>query len=335
MFKQLFGDKLNGKAGDVDTETALAGLDAVGIYFSAHWCPPCRGFTPQLATKYGELKAAGKKFEIIFASSDSDKATFDSYWGEMPWLALPYDKRELKETLSTKYNCDGIPYLVILDGSTGEVITTNGRSGIDGANFVADFPWYPKLIPNITDDIEGLEKDGKCLIVLQDLASEETQTGIMEWLTPFAEANKTTKDFNRVFVLNAGGRSSFWRPFLGFQAIVTKHEHPLEQFTDFAEVYGHVNWECDSCQRGSAIAEEQHHCKLCRYDFCKDCIAAAGQEVPAELKVPKLCVSDLNNDVFYWPLAGKREATAANYQSLVEDMKADKLVKTGLGGKPE
>jgi thiol-disulfide isomerase/thioredoxin len=334
MFKELLGDKLNGKAGDVDTETALAGLDAVGIYFSAHWCPPCRGFTPQLATKYGELKAAGKKFEIIFASSDSDKATFDSYWGEMPWLALPYDKRELKENLSTKYNCHGIPYLVILDGSTGEVITTNGRGGVDGANFVADFPWRPKLIPNICDDMEGLE-DGKCVIVLQDLASEETQTGIMEWLTPFAEANKFTKDFRRVFVLNAGGRSSFFRSQLGFQGIVTKHEHPLVQFTDFAEAYGHPNWECDSCGKDPDNAEEQHHCKACQADFCKDCNAASGQEVHAELKVPQMCVVDLINQAFYLPLAGKREATAANYQSLVEDMKADKLVKTGLGGKPE
>jgi nucleoredoxin len=29
----------------------------VGLYFSAHWCPPCRGFTPNLVAKYNELKA--------------------------------------------------------------------------------------------------------------------------------------------------------------------------------------------------------------------------------------------------------------------------------------
>lgn len=32
---------------------ALRGLSAgVGLYFSAHWCPPCKGFTPELAKWY-------------------------------------------------------------------------------------------------------------------------------------------------------------------------------------------------------------------------------------------------------------------------------------------
>ena len=36
---------------------AMAGKQALALYFSAHWCPPCRGFTPQLAEWYmQELK---------------------------------------------------------------------------------------------------------------------------------------------------------------------------------------------------------------------------------------------------------------------------------------
>ena len=33
-------------------------------------CPPCRQFTPALASVYNKLKRKGEKFEIIFVSSD-------------------------------------------------------------------------------------------------------------------------------------------------------------------------------------------------------------------------------------------------------------------------
>ena len=70
----------------------------VGLYFSAHWCPPCRGFTPKLAEWYRELKEGPlkEKFDIVFVSSDRDEGAFDDYFNEMPWLALPYDRRDLK-----------------------------------------------------------------------------------------------------------------------------------------------------------------------------------------------------------------------------------------------
>ena len=70
----------------------------VGVYFSAHWCPPCRGFTPKLAEWYTELKKGplNDKFEIVFVSSDRDEKSFDDYFDSMPWLALPYSERDLK-----------------------------------------------------------------------------------------------------------------------------------------------------------------------------------------------------------------------------------------------
>ena len=55
--------------------------------FSAHWCPPCRGFTPQLAEWYTE-HAASLNMEIVFASTDNNEAEFDEYFGEMPWVAF-------------------------------------------------------------------------------------------------------------------------------------------------------------------------------------------------------------------------------------------------------
>merc|ERR1719299_178071 len=72
------------------------GSKAIGIYFSAHWCPPCRGFTPKLAEFYTK-HAAAKGFQTVFVSGDRDQRAFEDYYGEMPWLALPYDKKSVNQ----------------------------------------------------------------------------------------------------------------------------------------------------------------------------------------------------------------------------------------------
>merc|ERR1719171_1365168 len=129
-FVPLLGDTLLRGTEKVATATALADRGAVALYFSAHWCPPCRGFTPKLGEWYTKsLKAKG--MEVVFVSSDRDEEAFTSYFGEQaPWLALPYSKRDVKEALFKKFKVRGIPTLVILDGETGETITTDGRSSV-------------------------------------------------------------------------------------------------------------------------------------------------------------------------------------------------------------
>jgi len=123
---ELLGSQLAGKDGDVGTSVALADKDYVLLYFSAHWCPPCRGFTPKLAERYNSLKQAGAKVEVIFCSSDRDEGAFKEYFAEMPWLALPYSKRELKEELSSMFGVGGIPTLVICN-KDGTQFNTEGR----------------------------------------------------------------------------------------------------------------------------------------------------------------------------------------------------------------
>jgi len=154
----LLGAELHGKGGNVQTADALADADAVGIYFSAHWCPPCRGFTPKLAEIYNDMKAAGKKFEIVFASSDRDQTAFDEYYAEMPWLALPYSDRATKDALSKKFKVQGIPTFVIV-GKDGEVITTDGRSAVMDDPKGDKFPWIP---PTFAEVMTGnlISKDG-------------------------------------------------------------------------------------------------------------------------------------------------------------------------------
>jgi len=125
----------------------------IGLYFSAHWCPPCRGFTPKLAEAYDKIRANGKALEIIFVSSDKDEKTFSEYHAEMPWLALPFDKRDLKAQLSKKYKVQGIPSLVLLDAATGKTITKNGREAISSDTEGAKFPWKPPSLSEAMGDV--------------------------------------------------------------------------------------------------------------------------------------------------------------------------------------
>jgi len=144
---------------DVPT-TALNGM-TLGLYFSAHWCPPCRGFTPELIKFYNEFKKTekGKNFEIVFVSSDRDPGSFDEYFKDMPWLALPFSDRKTQAQLSSKFKVQGIPTLVILD-SEGKVITSDGRSEVSGDPKAERFPWAPK---SLFESLEGkfIDKDGK------------------------------------------------------------------------------------------------------------------------------------------------------------------------------
>jgi nucleoredoxin len=112
----------------VDASETLFGK-IIGLYFSAHWCPPCRGFTPRLSEKYEELIKGGKNFEIIFVSSDRDEATAAEYFKEMPWKMLAFSQRDKKKTLSSLYDVSGIPTLILID-SEGGIITSEGREAI-------------------------------------------------------------------------------------------------------------------------------------------------------------------------------------------------------------
>merc|ERR1711976_820226 len=102
------------KEGIPTVEQAVEGKKALALYFSAHWCPPCRGFTPQLAEWY-KTNLKGKGLEVVFVSSDRDEASFKEYFAEQPWLALDYADRSTKAKLSEALGVSGIPSVVIMD----------------------------------------------------------------------------------------------------------------------------------------------------------------------------------------------------------------------------
>merc|ERR1712151_132222 len=119
-----------GKDGSSVGQDALAGK-TLGLYFSAHWCPPCRGFTPKLKEFYEAYKAKDPNFEIVFVSSDKDEGVMLDYFknDHGDYLALPFAKRQSKADLSSMFGVEGIPSFAVV-GADGQVLNTNARAKV-------------------------------------------------------------------------------------------------------------------------------------------------------------------------------------------------------------
>jgi nucleoredoxin len=128
--ESILGAELLTKEGMKPTAEVLAGKTLVAFYFSAHWCPPCRGFTPVLSQLYSEYIDGGssvsKDMVIIFVSSDRDEGACQDYYKDMPWACLPFANRGAKAALAEKYSVSGIPMLVVCKPD-GEVVVANAR----------------------------------------------------------------------------------------------------------------------------------------------------------------------------------------------------------------
>lgn len=138
---KMLGDKLLSKSGKFNT-TALQ-AKVIALYFSAHWCGPCRSFTPVLRQLYSDsFKQQG--VEVVFVSSDQNEAEFSKYYGEMNWLAIPFDERSIKNSLSEQFDIQGIPSLIVLDAATGAVISDDGRRDVMTQKSSAATSWLAK-----------------------------------------------------------------------------------------------------------------------------------------------------------------------------------------------
>ena len=123
-YEETFAKLTNASGEDVPVANLKDKI--VGVYFSASWCGPCRGFTPQLVKFYNQ--GAGKEnFEIVFVSSDRTSDDMKAYMNKdsMPWTAIPFGDASAG-ALKRKLGIRGIPTLVIY-GSDGKIISKNGR----------------------------------------------------------------------------------------------------------------------------------------------------------------------------------------------------------------
>jgi len=106
----------------VSAPESLVGKDWIAVYYSAHWCPPCRQFTPGLSDFYDQASKDYPNFQLVFMSSDKSSNAMKEYmeWGDMNFPAVQYENREGSGL--EKFAARGIPYLVVLDKDGNQVL---------------------------------------------------------------------------------------------------------------------------------------------------------------------------------------------------------------------
>lgn len=133
---KIFDGKLTDAEGKAVSAENLKKAKYVAVYFSAHWCPPCRAFTPKLVSFVEENRKDGN-FEVVFVSSDQNKEKMHEYMkgAKMNWGGV--HNQELQSPEIGK-GINGIPHLRVFDNA-GEIVIDSVKDGqYVGPNYVLD-----------------------------------------------------------------------------------------------------------------------------------------------------------------------------------------------------
>uniref|UniRef100_A0A8C4ZCW6 Thioredoxin domain-containing protein n=1 Tax=Gadus morhua TaxID=8049 RepID=A0A8C4ZCW6_GADMO len=129
----------------------------VGVYFSAHWCPPCRSLTRVLVESYRAIKESGQKFEIVFVSADRQIHTHTHTHSDCWWVVLcPY--------AGLRSRSNRIPTLILLDAE-GHMITRQGRVEVLNDPGCLLFPWHPRAVLELSETNAVQLHEGPCLVL--------------------------------------------------------------------------------------------------------------------------------------------------------------------------
>jgi len=140
-FLELLGSRLIYCNNESISSADLVNYDVVGIFISAGWCGQCHSFSNTLKRVYNEVnRIPENKFEVVLCSLEKTEHSFNEHFSNMPWCAIPFNMKELRENVGISLWLRGVPKLILFD-SSGEIITKNGKKVVLGSNAVSEFPW--------------------------------------------------------------------------------------------------------------------------------------------------------------------------------------------------
>lgn len=237
---QILPEKVIAPKGSEEKMLDVASLDDkyLMLYFSAHWCPPCKAFTPVLSKAYTKLKANDKtnNFELLFISSDRDQTTFDEYHSEMTFGALPYELRDAKSQLSSRFDVSGIPTLIMLSPVSKEtgkrkLINDNVRSFIMNDE-LEEFPFYPKNYGSV-DSADDLNEK-KCVVAFYEQGDDEEQEELIKIMK---EAASNNQEVNYYWSMSPQGLGEKIRKIVGMTEMKEEPEMIILDIPDEGGYY--------------------------------------------------------------------------------------------------
>lgn len=177
--------------------------EVVVFYFSAHWCPPCKQFTPLLAKVYALSAGSSARdgrytptppqpLHVIFVSGDKSEPEMKAYMAESHgrWSYVTFGSPGV-QALNAHFNVQGIPSVSVCAPS-GAGVVRDARSDIMqcGGNAAAVAAlvqqWRtaagvrPDVIPSgVQVELCGLSKEDMngqlCKVTGADLASDRVR----------------------------------------------------------------------------------------------------------------------------------------------------------------
>lgn len=104
---------------------------------------------------YSKIKEKNSDFEVVFISHDRDQRSFDEYFSEMPWLAVPWED-ERTAPLKTTFKARGFPILVVI-GPNGKTVSWDATDllVVHGADA---FPFTEERLEELQKKVDEMAK---------------------------------------------------------------------------------------------------------------------------------------------------------------------------------